>query len=187
MMHGVLADLATLAPVGVFANIATLAPNPAAIQATPAPPESLATTLEPMVGVLADLATLAPNPATIQQATPAPPESLATTLEPMVGVLANLATLATNPATNQAPPSPPESLTTRLEPMIGGERSQAIPRKVHSRQDRQGCLTNEDGYVILSKSTSLTKLWYEWRYLLDPTQMLNRVCPAQLVDTSLDK
>jgi hypothetical protein len=35
--NGVLADLATLAPVGVFADLATLAPNPATIQATPAP------------------------------------------------------------------------------------------------------------------------------------------------------
>jgi hypothetical protein len=33
--------------------------------------------------------------------------------------------------------------------------------------------TNEDGLVILRKSTLLTKLRYEWRYLLDPTQILN--------------
>jgi hypothetical protein len=61
-IDGVLADIATVAPVGVFANLAdlvTLAPDPASNQAMPAPPESLATTLEPMVGVLVDLATLA--------------------------------------------------------------------------------------------------------------------------------
>jgi hypothetical protein len=58
-IDGVLAHIATVAPVGVFADLATLAPNPATDQAAPAPPESLATTLEPMVGVLVDLATLA--------------------------------------------------------------------------------------------------------------------------------
>jgi hypothetical protein len=74
----------------------------------------------------------------------------------MVGVLADLVTLALNPATiQQATPSPPESLATRLEPMIGGEWSRAIPRKVRSRQDQRGRLTNEDGLVILSKSTLL--------------------------------
>jgi hypothetical protein len=48
-----------------------------------------------------------------------------------------------------------------------------IPRASFWKQDRWTALTNKDGLVILSKSTFLTKLWSEWRYLLDLTQMLN--------------
>jgi hypothetical protein len=193
-MVGVLVDLATLAQkpatnqatpappeslattpepmVGVLVDRATLAQKPATNQATPAPPESLAATLEPMVGVLVDLATLAPNPA-MNQATLAPRESIVTTLEPEVGVLADLATLAPNPATNLALPAPRESIATTLEPMFGEERSRVISRKARRRQDQRSCLTNEDGLVVLSKSTLLTKLRNEWRYLLDPAQLLN--------------
>jgi hypothetical protein len=131
----VLADL-VIAPVIIpatlsehFTSPATNQVNPARIQATPALPATLTTTLEPMIGVLADLVIVAPviipatlldhftspvtnpvNPATIQ-ATPALPATVATALEPMVGVLTDLvialmiipATLLdhfTSPATN---------------------------------------------------------------------------------------
>jgi hypothetical protein len=158
--------------VGVLVDLATLAQKPATNQATPAPPESLAMTPEPMVGVMVDRVPLAQKPAT-NQATPAPRESIVTTLKPVVGVLTNLATLAPNPATNLALPAPRESIATTLEPMFGEERSQVISRKARRRQDQRSRLTNEDGLVVLSKSTLLTKLWNEWRYLLDPAQLLN--------------
>jgi hypothetical protein len=190
---GVFADLATLAPnlatkqataappeslatlepmVGVLVDLATLAQKPATNQATPAPPENLTTTPEPMVGVLVDLGTLAPNPAT-NKATPTPRESIVIPLGPVVGVIADLVTLALNPATNLALPAPRESIATTLEPMFGEERSQMIPRKAQRRQDQRSRLTNKDGLVVLSKSTLLIKLRNEWRYLLDPTQLLN--------------
>jgi hypothetical protein len=57
--------------------------------------------------------------------------------------------------------------------MFGEEQSRVIPRKARRRQDQRSCLTNKDGLVVLSKSTLLTKLWNEWGYLLDPTQLLN--------------
>jgi hypothetical protein len=47
------------------------------------------------------------------------------------------------------------------------------PRAAIRRQDGCTFLTDQDGLVILSKSMFLKKLRLQWRYLLDPKQILD--------------
>jgi hypothetical protein len=123
-------------------------------------------------------------------ATPALPAALAMTPEQMIGVLTNLeiarpillsipptfSNNASSPSTNPLTANPATNLliglATNLSP-TAQEPPPLIPRDLLQRQDRWSPLTNQDGLVILSKSRFLTKLRFEWRYLLDLTQMLN--------------
>ncbi len=134
--------------------------NPAMILATPALPAALATTPMQMDGVLADCDISAVIDLTTPETTPA-------TNPPMIVATPPETTPATHPAMILATPARAPSLATAPEP------SPLKRRNSLRRQDRRSPLTNQDGLVILSKSTFLTKLRLEWRYLLDPTQMLN--------------
>jgi hypothetical protein len=186
LMEEALANLAaapvmnpTLGPIPTMNPPETHLPDrltaPAAIQATLILPGTFGMTPTPMKEVLASLAT-APvmNPVTLASLALFR-ETLLTNQEtdPVRVLPANQVRhpdlLVTNPTVN--PSTMEESQSQPIRP-IEDLLSKQIPR-IGQQRDRPPPLTNRDGLVLVRKSTLLTKLRNEWRYLLDSTQIDN--------------